>query len=201
MSTARAFTVAALAIAVAVSGCSNDHTGNGAATSTTRLGGTTTRTAAGPTTTTTEGTVTGTEPPPTGPISTNTLPPVGVGRAAPLGRHIFVTVTKIDSRNLGARGPGEVAGPGIVATVDVRNDTTEPLDLDGLVVNAYYGNRTPASPSYVPNAALSGLLAPGQHKTGRYTFRIANDTADTVVIEIEHSSTPNVVIVDNAAQH
>jgi hypothetical protein len=196
---AGACAITALALALGASSCSkDDHAGTADVTSTTTgRGGTTT--SAGGRTTTTEGSVTGTQPPPTGPVSSNTLPPVAVGRAAPLDDHIFVTVTKIEARNLGARGPGEVAGPGIVATVVVRNDTRERFDLDGLVVNAYYGQRTPASPNYVPNAALSGFVAPGQRKTGDYTFRIGNGDADTVVIEIEHSSTPNVVIVDNTA--
>jgi hypothetical protein len=203
MRTARrsAFVFAALALVIAVSGCSkDDHTGNGVATSTTTSRGGPTTTLVAGATTTTEGNGPGTEPPPTGPVSTNRLPPVGVGQPAPLDRHIFVTVTKIEARKLGARGPGEVAGPGVVATIEVHNATTKPFDLDGLVVNAYYGQRTPASPNYVPNAPLSGFVAPGQRKTGAYTFRIADGAADTVVIEIAHSSTPNVVIVDNGAK-
>ena len=129
-------------------------------------------------------------------ISSRQLPPVGVGQPAPLANKLFVTVTSIKAQTLAARGPGETSGPGVVVTVEIRNDTKATVDLSGLAINAHYGNGIPATANHVPGEALAGTLAPGQHKSGRYEFRIARGTANTVVIDIEHSSAPNVVIVD-----
>ena len=89
--------------------------------------------------------------------------------------------------------------PGIVVSVDIHNETNESVNLDGLVVNADYGKGIPASPIFVPGQRLGGFLAPGQRRSGRYEFRIAKGQADTVVIDIEQSNSPNVVIVEAAA--
>jgi hypothetical protein len=158
-------------------------------------GGTTSTPSSPPTSAT--GATTRSTTPPTG-VSSHRLPPVGVGVEAPLTpRRIFVTVTKITPQMLGARGPGETAGPGVIVTLEVRNATAAPFDLNGLAVNAHYGSGIPAVPNRVPGEPLVGTLAPGQHKSGLYEFHIARGAERTVVVDIEHASAPNVVIIDN----
>ena len=109
---------------------------------------------------------------------------------------MFVTVTKIEPTNLTANGPGEVSGPGVFVTVDVRNATDKPLDLAGLVVNAHYGDGTPAVPAALQRDALAGTVAPGESKSGTYAFSVPADQNASVVVDVQHSSFPNVVIVD-----
>jgi hypothetical protein len=130
--------------------------------------------------------------------SSVTLPPIAVGKAAELASKLRVAVTAIDAQSITAQGPGETSGPGIVASVEIHNETNESVNLDDLVVNAHYGHGIPAPPIFVPGQRLEGFLAPGGRRSGRYEFRIAKGQADTVVLDIEQSNSPNVVIVDAA---
>jgi hypothetical protein len=133
---------------------------------------------------------------PTG-IASNVLAPVGIGQRAPLAENVFVTVTSVDPVKLEAHGPGETAGAGVVATVQVRNETGQPFDLNKIAINAHYGDGTPASPNTAPPAKrLDGLLAPGREATGKYAFRVPSGGDGSVVIDVQQSASPNVVIVD-----
>jgi hypothetical protein len=146
----------------------------------------TTTGAGGETSTTTRG---------SGPGS-NRLPAVGVGTAAPLAENLFVTVTKVEPVTLEAHGIGETSGPGVMVTIDMRNATSAAINLDGMAVNAHYGT-TPATPNGAPPAkAFSGSLAPGATATAKYAFRVPSDQTGSVVIDIQSSGAPNVVIVD-----
>ncbi|MGZ4690887.1 MAG: hypothetical protein ACXVJW_16850 [Acidimicrobiia bacterium] len=148
------------------------------------------------TTSTTVGTGTATTTPPTGPGS-NRLPAVGVGTAAPLGNNLVVTVTKIEPVTLQAHGIGETAGPGVVVTVVLKNDTGAPIDTNGMAVNAHYGSATPATPNDgAPAEPFHGTLASGQSATGKYAFRVPKGQEGSVVVDLQHSGAPNVVIVD-----
>jgi hypothetical protein len=176
------------ALAVAVPACSDDDGTSTTRTPTTSARATTTTDRSGTTTSTRATTTTG--------ISSITLPPVGIGEPAELGENVLVTVTRIEPTTLTAEGPGEIAGPGVIATVEVRNDTDEPFDLGGLAINAHYGDDTPASPSLLPGRSLSGTVAPGQRVSGDFGFRVPEDERDSLVLDIQHSGTPNVVIVE-----
>jgi hypothetical protein len=184
-----------LCVAVLVAaGCSGDDddtstaktTTSSSATSTTAPNTDTTL----PSTATTAGTPNGSG------VASNTLPAVGVGTEAELGGNVFVTVTKIEPTSLTAKGPGEVSGPGVIVTVDVRNATNNALDLAGLVVNAHYGDGTPAVPAAVQADALAGTIAPGASKSGTYAFSVPTDQNSSVVVDVQHSGLPNVVVVD-----
>lgn len=183
-----------LAVLVA-SSCSGDDddksSDNSSGTATTSTTATSTT---APTTDSSTDTTAGT-PGATG-ITSNTLPAVGVGTEADLGGNAFVTVTKIEPTNLTANGPGEVSGPGVFVTVNLRNATDKPLDLAGLVVNAHYGDGTPAVPAALQRDALAGTVAPGESKSGMYAFSVPADQNASVVVDVQHSSFPNVVIVD-----
>jgi hypothetical protein len=182
-----------LCIAVLVTaGCSGDDDDNSSSAKTTTSDATTSTTAA---TDTTVPATDSTTVSPGGPAS-NTLPAVGVGTEADLGGNAFVTVTKIEPTNLTANAPGEVSGPGVFVTVDVRNATDKELDLAGLVVNAHYGDGTPAVPAALQRDALSGTVAPGESKSGVYAFSVPADQNSSVVVDVQHSSFPNVVIID-----
>jgi len=185
---AAVFLCVAVLVASSCSGDDDDKSSDTAATSTSTTSTTVAKT--GPTTETTAGTTDGTG------ITSNTLPAVGVGTEADLGGNAFVTVTKIEPTNLTANGPGEVSGPGVFVTVNVRNATDKPLDLAGLVVNAHYGDGTPAIPAALQRDALSGTVAPGETKSGVYAFSVPADQNSSVVVDVQHSSFPNVVIVD-----
>jgi hypothetical protein len=129
-------------------------------------------------------------------VASRTLRPVGVGEPAELARNLFASVTHVTPTTLTAQAPGETSGPGVFVTVTVRNDTDAPVDLDGLAVNAHYGDRIPAAPVRSIGAALHGALAPGGSKSARYAFRVPKDQVGSIRVDIEHSAAPNVVVVD-----
>jgi hypothetical protein len=180
------FAAASLCVAALVAaGCSDDGAGaskNHDGTTTTTAGGTTTTTAAG-----------------TSPISQPgyvTLPAVGVGQPSPLAPNLTATVTKVESMKLKAQGPGDIAGPGVLVTVEIRNDTTQAVNLDLIAVNAHYGNDIPASPNRgAPGPTLEGQVEPGQSKSGSYGFRVPDSVTGLITIDIQHSGSPNIVIV------
>lgn len=124
-------------------------------------------------------------------------PPVAVDEPAWFGNDLVVTVTGIEPAELEARGPGQTAGPGVVVTLEVRNAGAAPIDAGGVVVNAAYGHATPADPNYSDAAEpLSGMLEPGATATGSYAFRVPSDQVDSLVLDIHHATSPNVVVVE-----
>jgi hypothetical protein len=190
-STPARFAAAALCVAALVgvaAGCGSDD----ASASKKQDGTTTTTVADGSTTTTTGGAA---EPDQPGYV---TLPAVGVGEPSPLAPNLTATVTSVEAEKLKARGPGDVAGPGVVVTVEIRNDTTQAVNLDLTAVNANYGTDTPASPNRGATEALAGQLAPGQSKSGHYGFRVPDDATGLIRIDIQQSASPNIVIVQAA---
>jgi len=179
-----------LCVAVVVASACSDDGGTKKAKhkSETTTTTTTTTVAGGQTSTTTGGSG----------VASNRLPAVGVGTAAPLAQNLFVTVKKVEPVTLEAHGVGETAGPGALVTVEVRNATSAPLDLATMAVNAHYGT-TPATPNGAPPAQpFSGSLAPGATATGKYAFRVPAGQAGSIVVDIQSSAAPNVVIVDAA---
>jgi len=129
-------------------------------------------------------------------IASRTLRPIGVGQRAELARDFSASVTKIEAATLDAQAPGETSGPGAFVTVSVRNDTDAAVDLDGLAVNVHYGDGIPATAVRELGSSLKGPLAPGRSTSARYAFRVPKDQLASIVVDIEHSAAPNVVIVD-----
>ena len=147
-------------------------------------------------------TVTEAPPPPpgaTGPpaIGINTLAPVPIGASAAFRDvGLVATVTKVEAVRLAAEQPGDIAGPGVGVTLQLRNDTNAPVDLGGIVVNAYYGDRTPASPSSsAPSAPAAGLVQPGGTGSGVYAFQLPTEQVPSLMVEVNYSGSADVVLV------
>jgi hypothetical protein len=192
MNRTRIVCVTLLVGALALSACSkDDKNANSNGSTTSRASTSSTTAAADGTTTTTSGGSTVT----TGGTASHQQPPVGVGEAAPLAENFLVTITRVDHKNLTGEGPGDTSGPGVVATIEVRNNTSAPIDLSKIAVNAHYGDSIPAVPSHIPESGFNGTLEPGKSKTGTYAFRVP-EGQDNVVFDIQHSGAPNIVLVD-----
>jgi hypothetical protein len=140
-------------------------------------------------------------PPPAGatgaPVAGITkLPPVAVGQAADLGSGLLASVQKIDPLQITGSGPGELNGPGIGVTVQVENKTSQSVDLGGIVVNASYGNGQSAAGSLAaPFRGFAGQLETGKSAQAVYVFQVPESDAASVVVDIDYSGAPNVVIV------
>ena len=126
------------------------------------------------------------------------LPPVAVGEPADLGGGLVATVTSVESTDLEARAPGETAGPGVLVTVEVRNDTGDDVELGGFAINASHGSdATPAIPHQTgPIEVLRGTLEPGDTASGTYAFRLPEEEMDSLVIDLHHSAAEAYMVVE-----
>ncbi len=178
--------VAAVALAV---GCSSDDDGASSDKSSTTTTAVAAGTDAGPSTT---------GPPATAPVSAPVADvvekPVGKDTPADLGGDVTVTLTAADTLDVEAKLPGETAGPAVAATLEVRNGSKAAFDLSTIAVTASYGDGTPAIVNRSePAADLAGSVEPGGTAKGVYVFRAPADQADTMVIEVQSGTQPNVV--------
>ncbi|UDY35502.1 hypothetical protein [Dermatobacter hominis] len=180
---------AAVAVVLVLAGCSSDDdggdaAGDGSTTTTTVAGGT-----QGPSTTGAPATAPVTEP-----VADAVKGAVPLGTAADLGGGVFVTLTAADDVDAEAKLPGETAGPAVAATLEVRNDSTTPFDLSTVAVTASYGDGTPAIVNKSePTDELTGTVEPGDTAKGVYVFRAPEKEADTVVLEVQSGTQPNVL--------
>jgi hypothetical protein len=124
-----------------------------------------------------------------------TLPPVAVGKGVRIAEGVSVTVTETKKVDLTARGPGEVAGPGVAVTVTIVNNSGSPVNLSGAAVNAFVGD-TPASPSdSAPASPFVGKLPSGGTATGVYVFRAPDGARGRWTIQIEQNESKYVAVV------
>lgn len=136
-------------------------------------------------------------PPSTAPVvGATTLPPVAAGDAAAFGDGLVATVTDTQAVQLGASGPGEVAGPGIAVTLVLRNDTSAPVDLGGLAVTASTADGVPVDPSDSPPASpAQGVLEPGGSATGTWAFSDPATGDGPLQVQVSSTSSVSVVVV------
>jgi hypothetical protein len=94
-------------------------------------------------------------------------------------------------------GVGEISGPAVRVAMSITNGSAAAIPLDAVTVNAFSGaGQTPAAPVSSDAAAVpfSGSLAPGATMTGAYSFSVAADDADSLVVSVSRGAgTPLVV--------
>jgi hypothetical protein len=125
-----------------------------------------------------------------------TVRPVKVGASAALVTGVLVTVGKARAVKVTGNGPGQVSGAAVAVPVVVRNASSAPFDLGGLVVNASYGKGAgvPAVPSdAAPSAPLKGSVAPGASAKGSYVFLAPGAALSTLRIDVSASNARHVV--------
>lgn len=123
--------------------------------------------------------------------------PVLVGESTEIGEGLVVAVVRVDDIDLEAQGIGETSGPGVAVIVEIRNDRDEPVDVGGVVVNATVRTDVPATPHFsTPYAPFEGELAPGETATATYPFRVDTADRDSLVVDIHHDRSPNVILVE-----
>jgi hypothetical protein len=134
-------------------------------------------------------------PTPTGPTAdVDELPPalpeVALDAPAPVGNGVVATLPSIESIEGTAVGPGNIAGPALRVTVRIENGTDEPIWLDGVAVNMYYGEeRSPASPLDDPSRRpFTGQVEPGGSGEGVYVFSVPTEVRDLVTIEVGYQA-------------
>jgi hypothetical protein len=149
-----------------------------------------------------EATKNSTKPVPAPPIDTQTpsvaittAPPVRVGTTATLSNGVKVQVSKINTVQVEASGPGDIAGDGVAVHLTVRNSSTKPFDLNGLAVTASYGKAQPASPGGASTGdLLTGSLKVGDKARGVYVFTVPKSKAGSVQVQVSSSASAAILI-------
>ena len=134
-------------------------------------------------------------PQPTGPTSDATalppsLPAVPLDQPAAVGNGITAVVSSLEAIEGTARGPGNVAGPALRATVRITNGTPDPVSLDAVVVDLATGpDLTPASPLDDPSERpFFGTAAPGETVEGVSVFTVPADDREAVTLSVGYQA-------------
>lgn len=102
-----------------------------------------------------------------------------------LGSGVSARVTRIESVDGEARGPGEVAGPALRVTLEIKNSSKKDVAMSSALTNLYYGKkRLPASVLSGPGVEpFPASVAAGRTAAGRYVFGVPDRGRDPVVVE------------------
>lgn len=132
---------------------------------------------------------------PVEPVDTKSLEPVALFEPADFGNGLVAAVTAVMEVDVEAARPGETAGPAAAVHLEIRNESDIALDLDGVAVNATDGRGLPLVPNFMsPALPVSGVLEPGESRSGIYVFRTDRDI-DDLTIQVHHNTTPNFVVI------
>ena len=118
------------------------------------------------------------------------LPAVPLDGTAKAGDGVSATLPRIEEIQGSGTGPGNIAGPAIRVTVRIHNGTRQPVSMDGVAVNMFYGSdMTPASPLDDPSQApFHGTVAPGEAAVGVYVFSVPSGARDSVTVEVGYKA-------------
>jgi hypothetical protein len=134
-------------------------------------------------------------------MATGTAPP-SAAKAVPFNADVkvpsgvVISVSKIESVEGKASLPGEVAGPSVRFTVDVKNNTSSSIALNNIAVNAYFGaDQAPAIQLSEPGAkGFPKSVAAGSSGTGIFVFNIPKADRGKVTLTVDYDvNTPTIV--------
>lgn len=108
----------------------------------------------------------------------------------------MISLARIEAVHGEAKVGGEISGPAIRVSVAIRNEGSDPIDLEYVVVNAYSGqDRTPAAPIMQPGGEpFSGSLGSGGSADGIYLFSLDESARDDVVITVDYGVGEPIVV-------
>ncbi|QTE28897.1 hypothetical protein [Pengzhenrongella sicca] len=118
------------------------------------------------------------------------LPAVGLTETADFGNAVsarLLTTSRVDGVG---QGVGERSGPSMLVTVEITNASSADVDLDYVVVNLYGPENAPGQLLLGDSrsAPMSGILPPGEVRTGSYVMRLPDSAGSTVKIEVSYGA-------------
>ena len=141
---------------------------------------------------------TSTTPPAAGP-DTPESPPVGLDESPAVVDGVTVRVKSLDGVEAEASLPGEVAGPGVRAELEVYNASTAAVDLSTVVVNLAYGaDRTPANTFSTGTSPFPTSVAAGATTTGVYVFSVPADAQGDLRLTFDYAVDVPVVVFEGS---
>lgn len=138
---------------------------------------------------------TATIPAPNGGSTQETVAPVEpgptqdaeLGSTADLEGGVSIAVTEVQSLDVTANTPGEIAGPAVSLTISVENSSDADIDLSTTMVSVTgaagsYGQATTSEP-YSP---FLGSLSPGAEASAVYVFRLPAEEHGSLQVSVEY---------------
>lgn len=124
------------------------------------------------------------------------LEPVAPEAVVDTSRGAEISLARLEAVQGEANVGGEISGPAVRVSVEIRNESAEPMDLEYVVVNAYSGqDRTPAAPIMQPGGdPFSGSLDPGEAAEGVYLFSLEESAREDVTITVDHGAGEPIVV-------
>jgi hypothetical protein len=94
-----------------------------------------------------------------------------------------------------ALGPGEVAGPAVAVTLQIRNGSGKRIDLSATSVELADSTGAPGlSMTDDPANPFSDELEPGATATGTYVFRIPTSNRKPITVSVRYSTEAPIVL-------
>ena len=126
-------------------------------------------------------------------LVTNSAVPLDT--ASDLGGQISARLAEVKAVDAQAKVPGEISGPAVAVTVEISNDSPNAIGLDSVSVDVQGAGGVPTSPITTdPASPLSGVLQPGQKKTGVYVFTMPADARNGASITVLYSADAPVAL-------
>ena len=133
-------------------------------------------------------------------VTMPTNPPVPLTGTADFGGQITARLSEVTPIDATAKIPGEISGPALQVTVEITNGSADAIGLDSVSVNLATKDGTPASPITTdPAAPLSGVLAPGEKRSGVYVFTVPTDALGDVSVDVLYSAGAPIVLFQGSA--
>lgn len=130
-----------------------------------------------------------------------TVVKTGLGDEAEASPGVTASVVSVEAVSGDARGPGEVAGPALRVTIDVKNGTGKSIRTELGLINVYSGkDRNPAGLLSGPGAKpFPDQIPAGGSGTGTSVFNVPLDDRDLIEVEFSYSTDAAVVIFKGSA--
>ena len=126
-------------------------------------------------------------------LVTNSAVPLDA--ASDLGGQISARLAEVKAVDAQAKVPGEISGPAVGVTVEISNDSPNAIGLDSVSVDVQGAGGVPTSPITTdPASPLSGVLQPGEKKTGVYVFTMPADARNGASITVLYSADAPVAL-------
>src|SRR5690554_4938676 len=102
------------------------------------------------------------------------LPPVDLDEEADYGNAVSVTLDEVERVDGTGAGPGEVAGPSVLVSLTLHNDSDDVVDLGAVVVDLYTATGALGTPLLGDQrtAVFEGSARPGKSVSATYVMRV-----------------------------
>jgi hypothetical protein len=126
-------------------------------------------------------------------------PPVKLDKPSSTGTGLTAKLISVRAVEAKAELPGEITGPALAVTIEVRNIGSKPADLGSVVVNVFGSDTAPgAEMNAAPAEPLAGRLATKKKARGVYVFRVPKDKRRPVTVTVSIGDAPVLVFTGNA---